>query len=68
MQSKGKLKRWGNSFGIIVPKEVVEREGLKEGEEVEISLRKAYDVSRLFGKYRFGNLQKEKEEMRKGWE
>lgn len=68
MQSKAKLKRWGNSYGVVVPKEIVEKEGLKEGEEVEISVRKASDIRRLFGRYPFKDLQLEKEQMRKGWE
>jgi len=68
MQAKSKLKRWGNSFGVVVPKELVEKEGLKEGELVEVSVRRAADVRRLFGKYPFKNLQREKEAMRKGWD
>jgi len=68
VQARAKLKRWGNSYGVVVPKEVVEREGLKEGELVEISVRKAADVSRLFGRYPFKDLQAEKEAMRKGWD
>ena len=68
MQGKAKLKRWGNSYGVVVPKEVVEKERLKEGEEVEISVRKASDIKHLFGRYPFKDLQFEKEEMRKGWE
>jgi hypothetical protein len=51
----------------VVPKDIVEKERLKEGELVEISVRKAADVSRLFGRYPFKDLQAEKEEMRKGW-
>ena len=68
MQVKSRLKRWGNSFGVVVPKEIVEKEGLKEGEEVEISVRKASDIRQLFGKYPFKDLQLQKERMRKGWE
>jgi len=68
VQAKSKLKRWGNSYGVIVPKEIVEKEGLKEGELVEISVRKAADVARLFGRYPFKDLQAEKESMRKGWD
>ncbi len=68
MQAKSKLRRWGNSFGVVLPKEIVEKEGLKEGEEVEISVRKASDIKQLFGKYPFKNLQLQKERMRKGWE
>ena len=67
MQGKSRLKRWGNSFGVVVPKEIVEKEGLKEGEEVEISVRKASDIKQLFGKYPFKNLQLQKQRMRKGW-
>jgi antitoxin component of MazEF toxin-antitoxin module len=67
VQGKSRLKRWGNSFGVVVPKEIVEKEGLKEGEEVEISVRKASDIKQLFGKYPFKNLQLQKQRMRKGW-
>jgi len=68
MQARSKLKRWGNSYGVVVPKEIVEKEGLREGELVEISVRRASDVGRLFGKYPFKDLQVQKESMRKGWE
>lgn len=68
MQTKSKLKRWGNSYGVVVPKEIVEKEGLKEGELVEISVRRAADVRRLFGRYPFKDLQAQKEAMKKGWD
>jgi antitoxin component of MazEF toxin-antitoxin module len=67
MQGKSRLKRWGNSYGIVVPKEMVEREGLKEGELVGVSVRKASDVRHLFGRYPFKDLRSQKEAMRKGW-
>ena len=67
MQAKSKLKKWGNSYGVVVPKEIVEKEGLREGEVVEISVRKAVEVERLFGKYPFKDLQSQKDAMRKGW-
>ena len=68
MQAKSKLKRWGNSYAVVVPGEIVQREGLKEGDLVEISVRKAVEISRLFGKYPFKNLQAQKEAMRKAWD
>ena len=68
VQAKSRLKRWGNSYGIVVPKEVVEKEGLKEGGIVEISVRRAVDVVRLFGRYPFDDLQSQKKTMKKGWE
>lgn len=67
MQAKSKLKKWGNSYGVVVPKEIVEKEGLREGEVVEISVRKAAEVERLFGRYPFKDLQSQKDAMRKGW-
>ncbi len=68
MQTKSKLKRWGNSYGVVIPKEIVDKEELKEGELVEVSVRKVTDVRRMFGKYPFKDLQSQKEAMKKGWE
>ena len=31
-----KIKKWGNSFGVILPKKIVASENLKEGLEVNI--------------------------------
>ena len=68
MNAKAKIKCWGNSRGIVLPKALVEEEGLKEGEEVEVTVRKVSDVCSLKGKYPFKDLQHEKDEMRSGWE
>jgi antitoxin component of MazEF toxin-antitoxin module len=68
MMTKSKVKRWGNSLGVVLPKTLVEDEGLKEGQEVEVTVRKAVDIRALRGKYPFKNLQHEKEEMKQGWE
>jgi len=37
-QIKTYVKRWGNSYGIVIPKSIVEKEKLKEGSEVSINL------------------------------
>ncbi len=68
MNTKAKIKCWGNSLGIILPKSLVEQEELKEGEEVEVSVRKISNVREVRGKYPFKNLQHEKDEMRRGWQ
>lgn len=31
-----KLKKWGNSFGVVIPSEVVENEDMKEDENVRL--------------------------------
>ncbi len=37
-QIKTKVKKWGNSFGVIIPIEVVNRDGLKENSEVSVTI------------------------------
>ena len=67
---KTKLRRWGNSFGIIVPQKAVENTKIKEGDEVSILLKKEEDDNIL--KEMFGTLkgwkidaQKIKDELRR---
>jgi antitoxin component of MazEF toxin-antitoxin module len=67
MNAKTKIKCWGNSLGVILPKALVDQEELTEGEEVEITVRKISDVRALRGKYPFKDLQHEKDEMKRGW-
>ncbi|MBS3076718.1 AbrB/MazE/SpoVT family DNA-binding domain-containing protein [Candidatus Pacearchaeota archaeon] len=31
-----RVKRWGNSFGIVLPKTVIDNQQLKEGTEIEV--------------------------------
>lgn len=35
------VKKWGNSYAIRLPKSEAERLGLKEGDHVEVDVRKA---------------------------
>lgn len=51
---KGKLKKWGNSFGLIIPKDIVDSEGFKENQEIEIMLVKK---NRNVLKETFGTLK-----------
>lgn len=39
-KSETKLKAWGNSLGVILPKERLKEEGLSINDEVEVILRK----------------------------
>ncbi len=52
---------------MTVPKELVRRERLREGEEVEVQVRRISDIRQLRGKFPIKELQKAKEEMRKAW-
>ena len=35
-----KAKKWGNSIGLVIPAEVVKKEGIHPGDAVEIVFRK----------------------------
>ena len=49
-----KVRKWGNSFGIVIPQEVLKRKSIKEGEEVDVVLIKKGNVLReTFGKVKF---------------
>ena len=49
-----KIRKWGNSFGIVIPQEVLKRKSIREGEEVDIVLIKKGNVLReTFGKMKF---------------
>lgn len=37
-QIKTKIRKWGNSFGIVLPKEILSKKNLKEGSEIEVIL------------------------------
>ncbi len=32
------VKKWGNSLGIVLPKEILDKEGIKEGTQIEIMI------------------------------
>lgn len=62
-----KVKKWGNSLGLIIPADLAVKEGIKEGDEVEYQLKKCDDIKELFGKYPMGDIQKIKDELRREW-
>ena len=37
-QINARIKRWGNSFGIVLPRGVVEKEELDEGSEIIVTV------------------------------
>ena len=49
---KTKVRRVGTSLGVLIPKELVKKQKIKDGEEVEIGLlkrRKLEEVLKLIG-------------------
>ena len=33
-----KVRKWGNSFGIVIPKDIIEKQDIKEGITVRINI------------------------------
>ena len=63
------IKRWGSSMGVIIPKEIIRNQNIKEGDEVVINVFKKGDLSDIFGtlKTRLTGQQL-KDLSRKDWE
>lgn len=56
MKIETKTKKWGSSLGIIIPKEVVEKENLKQNQNIRILAVETptkTKVKDIFGKLKF---------------
>lgn len=61
-------RKWGNSLGITIPRDVVEEEHLREDQRVVVEIRPVVDLRPLRGLGRFKKSAQEiKDEMRAGW-
>ena len=53
IKSEARLRAWGNSVGVILPKEILKEEGLAVNDDVEIIVRKkSTTLKDIFGKLR----------------
>jgi antitoxin component of MazEF toxin-antitoxin module len=63
------LRKWGNSIGIVFPKEYAEQRGLKPNEKIVVEVTRKADLSRIFGTLpRKMTGQEFKDMVREGWE
>ncbi len=47
---QGVIKKWGNSYGILIPKELLKEANLKENQTVDVAITpKRKTASKLFG-------------------
>ncbi len=54
IEIRTKLRKWGNSFGVVVPQRAIKNEDVKEGDEITILLKKEKpDLRKLFGAHKF---------------
>jgi len=71
IEFKSQLKRWGRSFGIVVPMEKIKKAGLGENETVEIIITKQENpLKKHFGSFKFKKSTDEmlKEVDEEGWD
>ena len=66
---EGKLKKWGSSLGLVIPREIVVKERLKVGEEIIFNIKKKVAMKEIFGSLKNWKVdsQKVKDELRKEW-
>jgi len=54
------VRRWGNSVGVVIPKEVVRKLHVKAGDQVVIDIQKRDNpLKELFGSMKFSKPTKE---------
>ena len=70
MQNKeNRTRKIGGSIGIILPKDVVSKEGIKPNQNIRVHIKKHVKVKDVFGMFPEWktSTQKLKDEARKGW-
>lgn len=68
MATEVNVRKWGNSMGIVLPKELLEEKGIKENDKIVIEVSKKADLSRLFGSLKRNMSGQEfKDMVRSGW-
>ncbi|MFH1916303.1 MAG: AbrB/MazE/SpoVT family DNA-binding domain-containing protein [Nanoarchaeota archaeon] len=61
-------RKWGNSVGIVLPKELVDDQKIRPNQKLTISVMKKANFSHLFGTLpRLMTGQEAKDLARKGW-
>jgi|TARA_Y100000310_G_C20656600_1_gene802271 antitoxin component of MazEF toxin-antitoxin module len=63
IEVEGKVRKWGRSLGIIIPRDKVKSEGIRENQSIKMIIAKKGNVLReTFGAFKF---KKSTEEMLK---
>lgn len=67
-EAVGRARKWGNSIGIVLPKDFVRQENIEEGDEVVVRKRKV-DLRPLRGLLKGARMtaQEFKDRAREGW-
>ena len=69
MASEVEVRKWGNSMGIILPKDIVAARELKLHDKILIDVVKKADLTSFFGSFKTKKSgQQFKDMVRKGWQ
>ena len=52
MESKLKAKQIGGSIGVIIPKDIVKKEGIMPNDTLKVRIEKTSDLNFLWGKFK----------------
>ena len=64
-----RVKKWGDSVAVIIPKKIADTEKIKPREMLHLVIRKEQDLSDLFGRFKTKKTaQQLKDEAKSGWE
>ncbi|MBI4452349.1 AbrB/MazE/SpoVT family DNA-binding domain-containing protein, partial [Candidatus Woesearchaeota archaeon] len=54
LEVEAKVRKWGRSFGVVIPKDKVKEEGIKENETIKLLITKKTNVLKeTFGTMKF---------------
>ena len=54
IEVEAKVRKWGRSFGVVIPKDKIKDEGIKENETVTLLIGKKTNVLKeTFGTFKF---------------
>ena len=70
MKMTSKVRKWGNSLAVILPKTVVEKSRIREDDELVLEVKKRRLASEFFGRFPRTSrrtAQQLKDQARKGW-
>jgi len=70
IKTKTKIREWGNSLGIVIPKDVALKENLKAEDQVTVTILKKDTLEDFFGRLKGSKIdaQKMKDDSRKIWD
>lgn len=63
-------RKWGNSLGIVIPKEIIEKENISENEKIVVRIKKKHKAEDFFGMLTDWKRPTDeiKKKMKEGWD